>query len=78
MTATLIDGKAIAEKIRAQTLREAKTLGAEGWMPKPVSISVGEVAGDGGHLDKKRGAGDTNANGPLSHCFCGDDARRER
>ena len=44
MTATLIDGKAIAARMRAETLIEAQALADAGWTPKLVSISVGDVA----------------------------------
>ena len=44
MTATLIDGKAIAARMRAETLLEAQALAAAGWEPMLVSISVGDVA----------------------------------
>lgn len=44
MTATLIDGKAIAAKIRAETRAEAAALAEAGWAPRLVSISVGDVA----------------------------------
>ena len=44
MTATLIDGRAIAARMRAETLHEAETLADMGWTPKLVSISVGDVA----------------------------------
>jgi methylenetetrahydrofolate dehydrogenase (NADP+) / methenyltetrahydrofolate cyclohydrolase len=44
MTATLIDGKAIAANMRAATLAEAEALAQQGWAPRLVSISVGDVA----------------------------------
>ncbi|MDQ2067277.1 bifunctional 5,10-methylenetetrahydrofolate dehydrogenase/5,10-methenyltetrahydrofolate cyclohydrolase [Xinfangfangia sp. CPCC 101601] len=44
MTATLIDGKAIAERMRNETKAEAATLAAAGWAPRLVSVSVGDVA----------------------------------
>ena len=44
MSATLIDGKAIAAKTTAQTRMEAVALAAAGWQPRLVSISVGDVA----------------------------------
>ncbi len=44
MTATLIDGKAIAARMRDETRGEAGRLTALGWTPKLVSISVGDVA----------------------------------
>ena len=44
MTATLIDGKAIAARMRSEIRAEAEALAAAGWAPKLVSISVGDVA----------------------------------
>lgn len=44
MTATLIDGRAIAAKMQTETRAEAETLAAAGWSPRLVSISVGDVA----------------------------------
>jgi methylenetetrahydrofolate dehydrogenase (NADP+)/methenyltetrahydrofolate cyclohydrolase len=44
MTATIIDGKAIAARFLAGAAVEAATLAAEGWAPRLVSISVGDVA----------------------------------
>ena len=44
MTATLIDGKAIAARMRDDTKAEAGRLTALGWAPRLVSISVGDVA----------------------------------
>ena len=44
MSATLIDGKAIAAKLTAETRMEAVALAAAGWQPRLVSISVGDVA----------------------------------
>jgi methylenetetrahydrofolate dehydrogenase (NADP+) / methenyltetrahydrofolate cyclohydrolase len=44
MTATIIDGKAIAARMRAETRAEAETLAGAGWAPRLVSISVGDVA----------------------------------
>ena len=44
MTATLIDGKAIAARMRDETRAEAGRLTDLGWAPKLVSISVGDVA----------------------------------
>lgn len=44
MTATLIDGKAIAARMRAETRAEAERLTSLGWAPRLVSISVGDVA----------------------------------
>ncbi|MFC2966482.1 bifunctional 5,10-methylenetetrahydrofolate dehydrogenase/5,10-methenyltetrahydrofolate cyclohydrolase [Acidimangrovimonas pyrenivorans] len=44
MTATLIDGKAIAAEMQAKTAAESAELSAAGWAPRLVSISVGDVA----------------------------------
>ena len=44
MTATLIDGKAIAARMIAETREEALGLAGQGWEPRLVSISVGDVA----------------------------------
>jgi len=44
MSATLIDGKAIAAKMTAETRMEAVALAEAGWQPRLVSISVGDVA----------------------------------
>lgn len=44
MGATLIDGKAIAAAMQARTRAAAAALGAEGWRPRLVSVSVGDVA----------------------------------
>ncbi|MFN6924565.1 MULTISPECIES: bifunctional 5,10-methylenetetrahydrofolate dehydrogenase/5,10-methenyltetrahydrofolate cyclohydrolase [Tabrizicola] len=44
MPATLIDGKAIAARMREETRAEAARLTALGWTPRLVSISVGDVA----------------------------------
>lgn len=44
MTATLIDGRAIASKIQAETRAAAQELEKAGWAPRLVSISVGDVA----------------------------------
>ncbi|PTE13907.1 bifunctional 5,10-methylenetetrahydrofolate dehydrogenase/5,10-methenyltetrahydrofolate cyclohydrolase [Pseudogemmobacter blasticus] len=44
MTATLIDGKAIAARMRADVRADAEALAAAGWVPKLISISVGDVA----------------------------------
>ena len=44
MTATLIDGKAIAATMMADTRQQAAALSAAGWPPRLVSISVGDVA----------------------------------
>ncbi|MEY4871221.1 MAG: hypothetical protein RLZZ563_551 [Pseudomonadota bacterium] len=44
MTATVIDGKAIALRMMAEVTAEAAELAAAGWAPRLVSISVGDVA----------------------------------
>ena len=44
MTATLIDGKAIAARMVAEIRSDAADLAARGWAPRLVSISVGDVA----------------------------------
>ena len=44
MTATLIDGKAIAARMREATKGEAEKLTEAGWAPRLISISVGDVA----------------------------------
>ncbi len=44
MTATIIDGRAIARRLQAEAAAEAARLAAEGWAPRLVSISVGDVA----------------------------------
>lgn len=44
MSATIIDGKAIAATMRGRTRAEAAELAAAGWAPKLVSLSVGDVA----------------------------------
>lgn len=44
MTATVIDGKAIAARMAAEVAAEAAELAAAGWAPRLVSISVGDVA----------------------------------
>lgn len=44
MTATAIDGKAIAARMLAEVRAEAAELTAAGWEPRLVSISVGDVA----------------------------------
>lgn len=44
MTATEIDGRAIAARMRADISAEAAELAARGWQPRLVSISVGDVA----------------------------------
>ena len=42
--AALIDGKAIAAKMRAETAAEAAELATMGWQPRLVSITVGDGA----------------------------------
>ncbi|RME14496.1 MAG: bifunctional 5,10-methylenetetrahydrofolate dehydrogenase/5,10-methenyltetrahydrofolate cyclohydrolase [Alphaproteobacteria bacterium] len=42
--AALIDGKAIAAKIRAEVAEEARALAEAGWAPRLVSVSVGDTA----------------------------------
>lgn len=42
--AAVIDGKAIAARMRAETAQEAGELAAQGWQPRLVSISVGDTA----------------------------------
>lgn len=42
--AAVIDGKAIAAKLRSQVAAQAAALKAEGWQPSLMSISVGDVA----------------------------------
>ena len=42
--AAVIDGKAIAAKIRAEVAAEARELVAQGWQPSLMSITVGDVA----------------------------------
>ncbi len=44
MSATLIDGKAIATRMREETRAQAQALAEAGWEPRLVSISVGDVA----------------------------------
>lgn len=44
MTATVIDGKAIAARMMAEVRAEAAELASAGWEPRLVSISVGDVA----------------------------------
>lgn len=44
MTATIIDGKAIAARFLAATAAEARALADAGWAPRLVSVSVGDVA----------------------------------
>ena len=42
--AALIDGKAIAVRVRGEIAQEAAALAAEGWQPRLLSISVGDTA----------------------------------
>lgn len=42
--AAVIDGKAIAAKLRSQVAAQAKALKENGWQPSLMSISVGDVA----------------------------------
>ncbi len=42
--AVVIDGKAIAAEMRQTIARDAAALAADGWQPRLVSISVGDVA----------------------------------
>lgn len=44
MTATVIDGRAIAARMTAEVAAEAAALAEAGWAPRLVSISVGDVA----------------------------------
>nr|WP_329608622.1 bifunctional 5,10-methylenetetrahydrofolate dehydrogenase/5,10-methenyltetrahydrofolate cyclohydrolase [Gemmobacter aquarius] len=44
LTATVIDGKAIAARMAAEVVAEAAELAQAGWAPRLVSISVGDVA----------------------------------
>jgi len=44
MSATIIDGRAIARRMLAEVAAEAARLSGEGWAPRLVSISVGDVA----------------------------------
>ncbi|MFO7919399.1 bifunctional 5,10-methylenetetrahydrofolate dehydrogenase/5,10-methenyltetrahydrofolate cyclohydrolase [Rhodobacteraceae bacterium W635] len=44
MRAALIDGKAIAARMRARVAQQAAALAGEGWTPSLVSISVGDTA----------------------------------
>ncbi|WP_334194456.1 bifunctional 5,10-methylenetetrahydrofolate dehydrogenase/5,10-methenyltetrahydrofolate cyclohydrolase [Pararhodobacter sp.] len=44
MRAAIIDGKAIAARMRDENMAEAKELAAQGWQPRLVSISVGDTA----------------------------------
>ncbi|SFK80760.1 bifunctional 5,10-methylenetetrahydrofolate dehydrogenase/5,10-methenyltetrahydrofolate cyclohydrolase [Shimia haliotis] len=44
MRAAVIDGKAVAEELRADVRTEAQKLSELGWSPRLVSVSVGETA----------------------------------
>ena len=44
MSATIIDGKSIARKIRAKVADDSAALAAAGWQPSLMSISVGDTA----------------------------------
>ncbi|MCG7493205.1 bifunctional 5,10-methylenetetrahydrofolate dehydrogenase/5,10-methenyltetrahydrofolate cyclohydrolase [Thalassobius sp. Cn5-15] len=44
MRAQTIDGKAIAQKMRDEVAVEANALAEQGWQPRLVSISVGDMA----------------------------------
>ena len=44
MTASVIDGRAIAARMTGEIRAEAGDLAARGWQPRLVSISVGDVA----------------------------------
>ncbi|WP_282569040.1 bifunctional 5,10-methylenetetrahydrofolate dehydrogenase/5,10-methenyltetrahydrofolate cyclohydrolase [Aliiroseovarius sp. S2029] len=44
MSATLIDGKAIAAKMREEVAARAAHLADEGWQPRLVSLSVGDTS----------------------------------
>jgi len=44
MRAQVIDGKAIAARMRGEVAEEAARLSAEGWQPRLVSVSVGDTA----------------------------------
>lgn len=44
MGATVIDGKAIAARLRSEAAAEAARLAGEGWVPRLVSVSVGDAA----------------------------------
>ncbi|HDZ73895.1 MAG TPA: bifunctional 5,10-methylenetetrahydrofolate dehydrogenase/5,10-methenyltetrahydrofolate cyclohydrolase [Aurantimonas coralicida] len=42
--AAMIDGKAIAARLRAEAANDAARLAEEGWQPRLVSVSVGDTA----------------------------------
>jgi len=44
MSATKIDGRAIAARIRSEVAAGAAELAATGWAPRLVSVSVGDTA----------------------------------
>jgi len=44
MSATVIDGKSIARKMRADVAVDAARLATDGWQPRLMSITVGDVA----------------------------------
>lgn len=44
MRAALIDGKSIAAEMRNEIAKEASELASKGWLPRLVSISVGDTA----------------------------------
>lgn len=44
MRAAVIDGKAIAAKLRAEVNFEAQELASQGWQPMLISVSVGDAA----------------------------------
>ena len=44
MSATIIDGRAIARRIQDEAAADAAGLASEGWAPRLISISVGDVA----------------------------------
>jgi methylenetetrahydrofolate dehydrogenase (NADP+)/methenyltetrahydrofolate cyclohydrolase len=44
MRAQVIDGKAIAQQMREDVAKDAKVLAEQGWQPRLVSISVGDMA----------------------------------
>ena len=44
MRAQVIDGKAIATRMRAETRAQAQGLAETGWMPRLISVSVGDTA----------------------------------
>ncbi len=44
MSATLIDGKAIAANMRNEVAKKAASLAEQGWQPRLVSLSVGDTS----------------------------------